>query len=243
MKITADRYYDEVFTLDIATDDDLKHVYMTKREPWFWGTDENAYESTMFSYHYSPIYPISISGMYQLDDYPFSVGLMFGSSTGFYGGWFSNHLIVLGKYEKRKGLLGYSELYDPNQEAELHESNCLLLANMGYRPCNGITLELGLGFVHSAEKYYMDNAYYRTEYTDNFGGWNLATTRYVYEQTDYSQWYEGKFQIRSFASRIGTKIHIPLDYSELLFGCGWIWTPELQTKHTRDISIGYNFIF
>lgn len=190
MKLTADRYYNKEFTLDIAESNNPRYIYLEKMQPWFWDSDK--YEAIMVNYHFSPVYPITISGMYQFDDYPFAVGLMFGSSTGFYRGWIPKTFTINGQqiYKYSKGLLNYSELYDPNIEAVKHDSELILLANIGCHICNGIMLELGIGAAHHVNKYYMDNAYYKLEQNSVIGNTNIKTS--IYDQTFFSQWYKGE---------------------------------------------------
>lgn len=244
IKLTADKYYNEVFTLDVAAGNNSKYVYMTKKTPWFWDSDEDA--TFMLSYHYSPVYPISVSGMYQMDYYPFSLGMIIGSSVGFYRGWIPKIFTINEKqvYKYSKGLVNYSELYDPNHEAVKHNSEIIILVNTGYHVCNGIMLELGIGAAHYADKYYMNNAYYELEQNNVIGNTNLGTS--IYTQTFFSQWYKGEQGTWSYAGRIGAKANIPLDswaFNMLSIGGGCIFTPNLKTKCTWDISISYKYAF
>lgn len=252
MKLTADRYYNRTITLDVAEGNNPKYVYMTKILPWFWDSDK--YEAIMLNYHYSPIYPISISGMYQLDDYPFAVGLMFGSSTGFYRGWEPQLVVVTSSLSIETNntisnlyygnqIKSYSEFVDPYDEALHYKSDLLLLGNAGIHVCNGILLEVGLGVANHTDKYYMDQTYQITETKQKIeGGYSEPT--YTYEKTGDSHWYKNPKW--SFASRIGTRAYIPLDRweeNQLSIGGGYIWTPNLAKKGTWDISIGYKYVF
>lgn len=262
MKLTADRYYNEVITLDIAEGDNPKYVYMTKKLPWFGDSDK--YEAIMLNYHFSPVYPITISGMYQFDDYPFAVGLILGSSTGFYRGWSLNNALVFTQSTSIESsvsvnggnIIGtlckiydgaqieyYSEFVDPYNEAVHYDSDLLLLGNSGIHICNGILLEVGLGVANHTDKYYMDQTYQITETKQKIeGGYSEPT--YTYEKTGDSHWYKNPKW--SFASRIGTRAYIPLDRweeNQLSIGGGYIWTPNLAKKGTWDISLGYKYVF
>lgn len=262
IKLTADGYYNEKITIDVSDDHNPKYVYMTKKLPWFWDSDN--YEAFIFNYHFSPIYPITISGMHQFDDYPFAVGLMFGSSTGFYRGWNLSNALVIHQstsMEMSTSINGsiintisskiyygdqfkhYSEFVDPYNEAQHYNSELLLLGNTNIFLCNGILLEIGIGVANHTDKYYMDQTYKITETKQKIeGGYSEPT--YAYEKTENSHWYKNPKW--SFASRVGVRSYIPLDQWKenlLSIGGGYIWTPNLSTKGTWDVSIGYKYEF
>lgn len=192
--------------------------------------------------------------MYQFDDYPYAVGVVLGSSAGFYRGWeprlpvatsslsIETNSAISNLYYGNQ-IESYSEFVDPYDEALHYNSDLLLLGNAGIHICNGVLLEVGLGAANHTDKYYMEQTYKITGTKQKIeGGYSEPT--YTYEKTEVSHWYKNPKW--SFASRVGARAYIPLDRWEenlLSVGGGYIWTPNLAKKGTWDINIGYKYVF
>lgn len=225
------------------------YAQLKKHYPWMWSWSDDLQHYV--SYHFSSMNQIGISYLFRPDQYRFSFGAIFGVSTGLFRG------LGAGETESKGSGVNstneytdtytcsfdetYSSLVDPNNEAKHYDASALLLANLGYSPCNGILLEVGLGAGYHGDKYYMDNAYEtkKTIRTNRITGENTELPL-EYLKTSTSRWYNQNSKW-SPALRLGTRFVIPLisdNNLNLLLGLGYTYLLTNHEYSCFDFNIG-----
>lgn len=266
IRIEHKGYYSYTEKRVVKEGSDNLYAILDKEPKWFWDYDDDMLG--VVSYHFSPKYQIGLSFMYVPEDWHFAFGAIFGFSAGYFRGWEMPTLITTqsqsvditigtengsttsGYREEVSTIDGsnesYSSLIDPYDEAKHYDANALLLANFGYRPCNGIMIETGIGAGYHRDLYYMDNTYLlkKTIKTDLITG-IVTETPYEYESQSGSKWYKdtGKW---SPAVRLGLKFFIPIErYKERLItlGGGYTYLPSINKYSSWDVNIGFSWTF
>ena len=256
--------YDTYYARPVLTEGtQFYDARLIKHKPWFWDWDDDGLN--ILSYHYGYKYPIGISYMYRPESFRFSFGAIAGVSTGLFRGWdlgpsitttiLQSTSISLGTDNNTKGYNEelstidgseepYSDFIDPYNEAKHYDASALLLANVGYNPCNGIILELGVGAGYHRDLYYMDHTYLikKTIKTDTNTG-EVIVSPYVYEQQSKSNWYKenGKW---SPAMRLGIKFNIPVGSENYItLGGGYTHLFSNKKHSSWDASLGFAWEF
>lgn len=250
-----------------AMGDNHKYVHLYCFDyPWFFEA-VNAYDNSgIFRYHYSPEYQIGLSYLHRLSstDGKFSIGGMLGTSWGAISqlkdkGTESvsqganidiNTSVNIGgepgvtinetrtEYISLRDL-EYSDYVDPNHEAEHYKVNVLALGQLGYSPCKGITLDLGVGAAYHQDKYWMKEPYMikKTYNINNLTG-EISNVKEEYVKSGRSMTYKDKSEI-SLALRLGSFFFIPVDYgTRILLGGGYTYLPSNNKYSSWDACIG-----
>lgn len=269
------RYGYKLYNIDITSDNyritpilnrEVQYQRYTPSLEFFDWDDDG---KVSINYHFSPDYQIGLSALYRPEGSRLSYGAFLSTSTGFYKNWgaidiysytsiatstnvnidLENGTIIDARKtsitESGRNTDKYSEYIDPYGEAKKYNGNALVLFNMGFNPCNGFTLEAGVGFGYHKEKYFMSNTYdiTKSEYHDLTTNELLKTT-YEYSKTDESAWYNGKTKW-SPAIRLGGRFDIPIcDYDYAIqLGGGYTYLPTNHKFSSWDASIGFALFF
>lgn len=264
IKLSAKGYNSYFTDIVLKVGDNNKKFSLEKRIGEFWKWD--SYEKTnSLSYHYSPQYQIGLSYMYRPENSRFSFGAILSASTGWFKGikttdtkvfastGISTTITVdngsgqLVKYLQTTTSTGktpdrYSEKIDPDQEAKKYDANAMILANVGFNPCNGITIEAGIGTAYHQDRYHLPFAVQQTKtiMTDLNTGEIVGKPTYQYERTDGSEWIKQKAKW-SPALRLGAKTLIPLDGWDQYFlsiGGGYTFLLTHSKYSSWDTNIG-----
>ena len=228
----------------------------------YWPLDWDDDGTHMVSYHFSPKYQIGVGYLYRPEDFRLSFGGIISASPGFFRGWssiFSQEQSVTINLEESSSwgdittetmhIDGadepYSNFIDPYNEAKHYDASVLLLANMGFNPCNGLMLEAGIGAGYHQDRYHMDHTYFidKTIRTNTVTG--EVTESLDYQQQSSSKWYK-KNDKWSPAMRLGTRLFIPLDrYKEkfIILGGGYTYLPMNHKFSSWDACISYGWAF
>lgn len=259
-------YYKSTKTLNMKQGENREYVHLYRDYPWFFEA-VNAYDNSgIFRYHYSPEYQIGLSYLHRLSstDGRFSIGGMLGTSWGAISqlknkGTESvsqganidiNTSVNIGgepgvtinetrtEYISLRDL-EYSDYVDPNHEAEHYKVNVLALGQLGYSPCKGITLDLGVGAAYHQDKYWMKEPYMikKTYNINNLTG-EISNVKEEYVKSGKSMTYKDKSEI-SLALRLGSFFFIPVDYgTRILLGGGYTYLPSNNKYSSWDACIG-----
>lgn len=133
------------------------YANIRRHYPWFISWDDD--ELGIFSYHYSPNYPIGLDFMYRPDFSRFSYGVIGGLSFGLFKGW-----------EKVVPITNNSFNIDENEiinNSKHYDAFALLLANGGFNIINGIMLETGVGAAYHQDIYHYDQQFLSMWYRRN----------------------------------------------------------------------------
>ena len=259
LSLSAKRYYGYSSKVDIDAGSNSKYIPLTHKTPWFWDWDDD--ELNNISYYYGNKYPIGINYMYRPEYFRFSFGAIVGVSPGLFRGWDfsltkisqSTSISIIGNNttenkEETSTIDGskepYSAFIDPFNEAKHYDASALLLANVGYNPCNGIILEIGGGVGYHRDKYYMDHTYLikKTIKNDTSTG-EAVESSCTYEQQSKSHWYKENRKW-SPAMRLGVKIIIPAGIDNyIILGGGYTYLFSNTKYSSWDASLGYAWEF
>jgi len=236
---------------------------ITKIYPWF--ISWNDIGLNLISYHYSSKYPISLSYLYRFDESRFSLGALFGFSTGLFRGLGlstsvettsesgvtvvdnGNNVgykssITSTSYEPDE----YTEDIDPDHEATHYDSNFMFLITGGYQPCNGMLLETGLGVASHCDKYYLPYSLSqsRTVTTNLSTGEIVGEPTYNYVRGDGSTWIKEKVKW-SPAMRLGVRFFVPFNDKDniISLGCGYTYLFNNNKYSSFDVNIGIGWTF
>lgn len=257
--------------LDLSSGDNRPcQVQLTHVTPKYWEWDSDFDGSQYLSYHFSPKYQIGLSYLYRPEGSRFSYGLYLSSSVGLFKGinmasaysyafvgtdfTYSvdeNGTIV--KYQESTSMVSskpidkYSEDIDPEHQAKKYDSNALMLANVGFNPCNGLLFEVGLGAGFHQDKYYLPYTSYKTQtITKNLNtGEIVGEPKYDYIKGDGDKWFKQNSKW-SPALRLGTKALIPLDSWEKYFitiGGGYTFQFMNMKYSSWDATVGISWYF
>lgn len=254
-------YYEKTTTLNLKSGRNREYVELTRDYPWFWEESGSAH---IVTYHYSPKYQIGLSYMYRdLADEKLSLGLMLSASTGLFAKLFdtSQYSTVTIDLSQKVDIdingngsdlsvehkteyidtreLEYSDFVDPNHEAKHYDANALMLAKIGYSPCTGITLDLGLGAAYHQDKYFMESPYQiKKTYTINNITGEVSEPQFEYSKQGSQFMFKDKSKW-SFAMRLGTMFFVPLGSdASLVLGGGYTYLPMNTKYSTWDASLG-----
>ena len=135
--------------------------------------------------------------------------------------------------------LEYSDYVDPNHEAKHYDINALMLGKIGYSPCEGITIDFGIGAAYHQDKYWMKKPYaIKKTYTTNKLTGEISEPTYEYVRSGQSTMYKDKSKW-SLALRLGSLFFIPVnDGTSIVVGGGYTYLPMNNKCSTWDACLG-----
>lgn len=269
LRMTAKGYDSSGKSIDLVAGNNNVSTYLSKDIPTFFKWYGDGCSS--LSYHFSPKYQIGINYLYRSEYSRFSYGLFLGASTGLFRGHWGikeDSYIYVGPTNTTytveingtqitcqetstrvsdKPIDKYSEDIDPNKEAKEYDANAVILANIGFNPCNGILLEAGFGAGFHQDKYFLPYTSYMTQtVTTNLNtGEVIGEPKIGYDKGSGNKWFKENTRW-SPAFRLGAKALIPLDdwdtYS-LTLGGGYTFQFMNMKYSSWDASIGFAWNF
>lgn len=265
VKVTKSGYYDKTVTKILSPGSNSVAIDLERDYPWFFEAVDAYDDSGILTYHYSPKNQIGLSYLHRLSstDGKLSVGAMLASSVGLFsqlgaqtdqaqnlyldldlGGNQDNTNIETHKEYINLSDLEYSDYVDPYNEAKHYDINALMLGKVGYSPCNGVTLDLGIGAAYHQDKYWMKEPYaIKKTYTTNKLTGETSEPSYEYVHSGQSTMYKDKSKW-SLALRLGSIFFIPInDETSIVLGGGYTYLPMNHKYSSWDACLGISWEF
>lgn len=265
VKVVKSGYYDKTVTKSLSSGRNSETINLERDYPPFFEAVDTYDDSGILTYHYSPKNQIGLSYLHRLSstDGKLSVGAMLASSVGLFsqigaqtdqatnlyldldlGGNQDNTEIETHKEYINLTDLEYSDYVDPYHEAKHYDINALMLGKVGYSPCNGVTLDLGIGAAYHQDKYWMKEPYVikKTYITNKLTGETSEPT-YEYVHSGKSTMYKDKSKW-SLALRLGSIFFIPVnDNTSIVLGGGYTYLPMNHSCSSWDACLGISWEF
>ena len=265
IKVVKRGYYDKTITKNLSNGRNSETINLERDYPCFFETVDAYDDSGILTYHYSPKNQIGLSYLHRLSstDGKLSVGAMLASSVGLFsqlgaqtdqapnlyldldlGGNQDNTEIETHKEYINLTDLEYSDYVDPYHEAKHYDINALMLGKVGYSPCNGVTLDLGIGAAYHQDKYWMKEPYaIKKTYTTNKLTGETSEPSYEYVHSGQSTMYKDKSKW-SLALRLGSIFFIPInDNTSIVLGGGYTYLPMNNKCSSWDACLGISWEF
>lgn len=260
VEVRKNGYYKNYTTIKLDEGNNTANIRLTRDYPWFFESVYTSGNAGILTYHFSPQYQIGFGYLHRLDctDGKFAVGGMICTSTDLFSqiGIKDSNIpnigidfdIITGNTQSKVEYIDlsnmeYSNYVDPYNEARHFDMNSLILGQVAYSPCEGITIDLGAGADYHRDKYWMKEPYaIKKKYTLNSETGEISNLTQEYVKYGSSMMYKDKSSVE-FAIRLGTKFFIPLDSSSIVIGGGYIYLPGNTERNTWDACLGICFDF